>query len=140
MSIQRQEAGMLALCAQILIWVSVSVEKAPNTPLFGPFSNRAKLWYIGGFFSTYAHPNLNLSTQRQHSTLLSLDWHPTCLYLDDVKFSLLNGRVQFWNENPPSWMSKIFWKKFIFYFLYMKGNKIRFSPNFLAIPTCFTTT
>ena len=22
----------------------------------------------------------------------------------------------------------------------MKGNQIRFSPNFLAIPTCFTTT
>ena len=47
--IQRQEAGMLALCAQICIWVSVSVEKAPNAPYFGPFSNRAKLRYVGGF-------------------------------------------------------------------------------------------
>ena len=72
MSIQRQEAGKLVLCAQILVWVSVSVEKAPNTLKFGPFSNRAKLWYVGGFFSIYAHPNLNLSTQRQHSNLLPL--------------------------------------------------------------------
>ena len=29
---KRQEVGMLALCAQILIWVSVSGEKAPNVP------------------------------------------------------------------------------------------------------------
>ena len=31
-SIQRQETGMLALCAQILFWVSVSGEKDPNVP------------------------------------------------------------------------------------------------------------
>ena len=40
---------MLALCAHILIWVSVLVEKAQNAPYFGPFSNRAKKGTLGFF-------------------------------------------------------------------------------------------
>ena len=121
---------MLALCAQICIWVSVYVEKAPNAPYFGPFSNRAKLGYVWGFISRYAHPNWHLSTQGLHSSLLTFDWHPTSLCLDAMKISFLNGGVKFSIENPPSWRSKILWNFFIFHFLYMKGNQIRLSSTF----------
>ena len=128
--IQRQEPGMLSLCAQILIRVSVSVEKAPNAPYVGPFSDMVKLRYVLGFFSRYVHPNWKRSTQRKHSSLLPLDWHPTSLCLDVVKFLLFNGVVKFYIENPPSWLSKFLWNNFIFPFLYMKGNQIRLSLNF----------
>ena len=45
--------------------------------------------------SRYAHPNLNLSTQRQHSRPLPLDRHPTWLCLDVVKILIFNGLVQY---------------------------------------------
>ena len=52
-----------------------------------------------------------MSTERQHSSLLPLDRHPTWLCLDIMKFSLFNGGVKFSTGNPPSWMSKNFKKK-----------------------------
>ena len=61
-----------AVCSDFNLGECIS-RKAPNILLFGPFSDRAKLWYVGGFFPIYAHPNLNLSTQRQHSNLEPLD-------------------------------------------------------------------
>ena len=76
--------------------------KSPKGTLFGPITERAKIMCVWGFFYRYTHPNANLSTQRQHSSLLPLDGHPTCLWLDIMKFSLFNGWVKFSIENPPS--------------------------------------
>ena len=49
MSIQRQETEMLALCAQILIWVSVSGEKAPGKPNLAIFLKVTNLSALGDF-------------------------------------------------------------------------------------------
>ena len=101
-----QWPAMLADCTQILIWVSVSWDKAPNG-LFWKFTIK-----IGsrGFISRYAHPNKNLSTIRQHCRPLPLDRQPRCLCLVDVKFSLFNGKVPFWGQFPES---KKLWKPFL---------------------------
>ena len=46
---QRQETGILTLYAQISIWVSVSGEKAPVAPYFGPISQSVKYKCLGPF-------------------------------------------------------------------------------------------
>ena len=47
MSIQRQETGMLALCAKILFWVSVSQDKEPGALKFGTLRKMVKLGALG---------------------------------------------------------------------------------------------
>ena len=131
---------MLLLCAQILIMVSASVEKAPNAPYVGPFGNMAKLRYVLGFFSRYVHPNWKRSTQRKHSSLLPLDWHPTSLCRDVVNFSLFNGGGQIFNWKSTKLTVKIFVKQFHIPFLIYERQPNQAQPQFLMLPTCFITT
>ena len=105
-----------------------------------PITERAILRFVWGFFFIYTHLNLNLSPQRQHSSLLPLYWHQTGLCWDVMQFSPFNGRVKFWSENPPSQLSKMLWKKLICHFWYKNENQIRFCPICFSIPTGFTNT
>ena len=102
---------MLALCAHILIWLSVSGEKAPNVPFLALLLKGPNL----GAFWAFSTDTLTQIKIWAHSANIpaSYLWINTphvwpCL--DVMKFSLFDGRVTFWSENPPSWWSNILWK------------------------------
>ena len=86
-SIQRQWPAMLADCAHISIWVSVSWYNAPNNLIWECTLRKSRR----GIYLKLRSPKLNLNTTRQHFRPLLLDRHPTWLCLDDIFFSILEG-------------------------------------------------